>query len=57
MAAKTAAHTTTHVELAQKMKEKIGEGYELFDPPILSEKIMYQSMTEPIYQTSQMPTP
>jgi hypothetical protein len=51
------ADAATHEDLARKVNEKIGDGYELFGPPFLSEEMMYQSMTKPFYQTSQMPTP
>jgi hypothetical protein len=51
------ADAATHEDLARKVNEKIGEGYELFGPPFLSEEMMYQSMIKPIYQTSQMPAP
>ncbi|MGO9445932.1 MAG: hypothetical protein ACLPXB_14300 [Thiobacillaceae bacterium] len=51
------ADAATHDELARKVNEKIHDGYELFGPPFLSEEMMYQSMTKPIYQTSQVPTP
>lgn len=51
------ADAATHDELARKVNEKIHDGYELFGPPFLSEEMMYQSMTKPLYQTFQVPTP
>jgi len=48
------ADAATHDELAQKVNEKINDGYELFGQPFLSEEMMYQSMTKAIYQTSQI---
>jgi hypothetical protein len=51
------ADAATHDDLARKVNEKIGDGYELFGPPFLSEEMMYQSMIKVIDQTPQMPTP
>jgi hypothetical protein len=51
------ADAATHEELARKVNEKIHFGYELFGSPFLSQEMMYQPMTKPLYQTSQMPTP
>jgi hypothetical protein len=48
------ADAATHEDLSRKVNEKIGDGYELFGSPFLSEEMMYQSMTKPLYQTSQM---
>ena len=48
------ADAATHDELAQKVNEKINDGYELFGQPFLSKEMMYQSMTKAIYQTSQI---
>jgi hypothetical protein len=50
------ADAATHEELARKVNEKIHDGYELFGPPFLSEEMMYQSMTKPLCQTSQVAT-
>jgi hypothetical protein len=49
------ADAATHDELAQKVNEKLTEGYELFGAPFLSEEMMYQSMTKAICQISQSP--
>jgi hypothetical protein len=48
------ADAATHDDLAQKVNEKLADGYELFGAPFLSEEMMYQSMTRP---TSQAPPP
>jgi hypothetical protein len=42
------ADAATHDELARKVNEKLGGGYELYGPPFLSEEMMYQAMTKPI---------
>ena len=42
------ADAATHEELARKVNEKLGSGYELHGPPFLSEEMMYQAMTKPI---------
>ena len=49
------ADAATHDELAQKVNEKLTNGYELLGGPFLSEEMMYQPMTRPICQTSQLP--
>jgi hypothetical protein len=49
------ADAATHDELAQKVNEKLADGYELFGAPFLSEEMMYQSMTRAICQTCQPP--
>jgi hypothetical protein len=41
------ADAATHDELAQKVNEKLGCGYELYGPPFFSEEMMYQAMTKP----------
>jgi hypothetical protein len=46
------ADAATHDELARKVNEKLGGGYELCGPPFLSEDMMYQAMTKPILQAS-----
>ena len=51
------ADAATHDELARKVNEKLGIGYELLGAPFLSEEMMYQAMTKPIHQTSQPPPP
>ena len=38
------ADAATHDELAQKVNEKLDEGYELVGAPFLSEEMMYQAM-------------
>jgi hypothetical protein len=38
------------------VNDKLTAGYELLGQPFLSEEMMYQAMTKPIYQTSQAPT-
>ena len=50
------ADAATHDQLAQKVNDKLTAGYELLGQPFLSEEMMYQAMTKPIYQTSQAPT-
>jgi hypothetical protein len=40
------ADAATHGELARKVNEKLGGGYELCGPPFLSEDMMYQAMTK-----------
>ena len=42
------ADAATHDELARKVNEKLGGGYDLYGPPIFSEEMMYQAMTRPI---------
>jgi len=42
------ADAATHDELARKVMEKLGSGYELFGAPFLSEEMMYQAMTKPM---------
>jgi hypothetical protein len=51
------ADAATHDELARKVNEKLGGGYELLGPPFLSEEMMYQAMTKPVQTTSPPPTP
>ena len=51
------ADAATHDELAKKVNEKLGSGYELFGPPFLSEEMMYQSMTKPRHTTDASPIP
>jgi hypothetical protein len=46
------ADAATHDELARKVNEKLGAGYELCGPPFLSEDMMYQAMTKHILQVS-----
>ena len=41
------ADAATHDELARKVNEKLGIGYELLGPPLLSKEMMYQAMTKP----------
>ena len=50
------ADAATHDQLAQKVNDKLTAGYELLGQPFLSEEMMYQAMTKPIYQTSQAST-
>ena len=50
------ADAATHNELARKVNEKLGCGYELLGPPFLREEMMYQSMTKPIHPSPQTPT-
>ena len=38
------ADAATHEELARKVNEKLGGGYELYGAPFLSEAMMYQAM-------------
>ena len=45
----------THDELARKVNEKLGAGYELYGQPFFSEEVMYQAMTTPIPTTSPLP--
>ena len=42
------ADAATHEELARKVNEKLGGGFELYGPPFFSEEMMYQAMTRPI---------
>lgn len=46
------ADAATHDELARKVNEKLVFGFELYGTPFLSEEMMYQAMTKPIFQTS-----
>jgi hypothetical protein len=41
------ADAATHDELARKVNEKLGAGYELVGAPFLSEEMMHQAMTTP----------
>ena len=50
------ADAATHDQLARKVNDKLTAGYELLGGPILSEEMMYQALTKPIYQTSQAST-
>jgi hypothetical protein len=50
------ADAATHNELARKVNEKLGCGYELLGTPFLSEEMMYQSMTKPIHPSPKTPT-
>jgi hypothetical protein len=47
------ADAATHDELARKVNEKLGAGYELLGAPFLSEEMMYQAMTKLSQPTSQ----
>ena len=38
------ADAATHDELARKVNEKLGGGYELYGTPFLSGSMMYQAM-------------
>ena len=49
------ADAATHDELARKVNEKLGDGYELYGAPFLSEEMMYQAMTRPTVRTSLPP--
>ena len=51
------ADAATHDELARKVNEKLGCGYELLGAPFLSEEMMYQSMTKPIRNSSESSSP
>ena len=46
------ADVATHDELARKVNEKLSGGHELCGAPFLSEDMMYQAMTKPIFQAS-----
>jgi hypothetical protein len=46
------ADAATHDDLARKVNEKLSAGYELCGSPILSEDMMYQAMTKPIFHGS-----
>jgi hypothetical protein len=50
------ADAATHDELARKVNEKLGDGYELLGTPFLSEEMMYQSMTKPVETPAKTPT-
>jgi len=50
------ADAATHDELAHNVNEKLTRGYELLGGPFLSEDMMYQALTRPIFQLSQPPT-
>jgi hypothetical protein len=45
------ADAATHDELARKVNESPSGAYELYDPPFLSEEMMYQAMVKPILAT------
>ena len=49
------ADAATHVELAQKVNEKLDAGYEVLGAPFLSEEMMYQAMTKPVRRPPQPP--
>ena len=49
------ADAATHEDLARKVNERLGVGYELFGAPFLSEEMMYQAMTRTIIQNSPLP--
>ena len=51
------ADAATHEELARKVNEKLGGGYELYGTPFLSEEMMYQAMIRTILQASLPPNP
>jgi hypothetical protein len=48
------ADAATHDELARKVNEKLGGGYELCGAPFLGEDMMYQAMTKPVFQASSL---
>jgi hypothetical protein len=50
------ADAATHEELARKVNEKLGGGYELYGAPFFSEEMMYQAMTKPILQPPSLPS-
>jgi len=49
------ADAATHDELARKVNEKLGGGYELYGTPFLSESMMYQAMIRPAVPASTPP--
>ena len=49
------ADAATHEELARKVNEKLGDGYELHGRPFFSDEMMYQAMTRPAPKPSPGP--
>jgi hypothetical protein len=49
------ADAATHDELARKVNEKLGGGYELYGTPFLSGAMMYQAMIRIISQAATPP--
>jgi hypothetical protein len=49
------ADAATHDELARKVNEKQGAGYDLHGAPFFSEEMMYQAMTRLIPPTPARP--
>jgi len=50
------ADAATHDELARKVNERLGCGYELLGTPFLSGEMMYQSMTKLMDTFSKSPS-
>ena len=50
------ADAATHEELARKVNEKLGGGYDLYGPPLFSGEMLYQAMTKPAFEPSPRPT-
>jgi hypothetical protein len=49
------ADAATHDELARKVNEKLGGGYELYGTPFLSESMMYQAMIKTAVPAATLP--
>ena len=49
------ADAATHDSLAQKVNEKLSDGYELFGTPFVSSEMMYQAITKPNLQAAPLP--
>jgi len=49
------ADAATHDELARKVNEKLGGGYELYGTPFLSGSMMYQAMIRRAIPSATLP--
>jgi len=49
------ADAATHDELARKVNEKLGGGYDLYGPPFFSEEMLYQALTRTAPEPSPRP--
>jgi hypothetical protein len=49
------ADAATHDELARKVNEKLGGGYELYGTPFLSGSMMYQAMIRRAVPSATLP--
>ena len=49
------ADAATHEDLARKVNEKLGEGYDLLGTPFIGKEMMYQAMTRRGAQPTPIP--